>query len=265
MSETTPVEAPAAVEAPVTEPAPVETPATEPAVVEPVAPVYDWADESIQTRAAEALTHLEKWGSPDDVNRALEIDRALKTEEGITGLFVQAGRALGLTPEQMDALFAPAETAPAEVEEVDPDRVLTWKEAQELFQKQLAEAQTKTTAEQAQERQVEVARTTVNETLAALGVTEQAEVEAVLAAGQRHLADGDFDPAHITAAVRKGFADYEKAARARAEKYLQGKITNAQTLPGSIGANPPGGVELPEPQNVDEAKARARARLRGAS
>lgn len=245
-----------------TAPVVTETPAEVAPVEEVTTPTYDWADADLQTRASEALTHLEKWGSPDDVNRALEIDRALRTEEGVTSLFVQAGRSLGLSPEQLDALFAPAEVAPAETqEEVDPERVLTWKEAQELFQEQFKAAQTSTAAQQQEERQVEVARTAVSSTLTELGLTDQAEIDAVLAAGQRHLPDGDFDPDHIKAALRKGFTDYETAVKARATKYLGTKIEQAQTLPGSIGASPPGGVTLPPPQNVEEGKARARKRL----
>lgn len=253
--------------APVTETAAeveVETPAAEvtetPEVVEE-APAFDWADEALQTRAQEAISHLEKWGDPTAVEQALAIQAALNTEEGITQLFVQAGRSLGLGQDKLEALFG-EEVAAEETEEIDEDRVLTVKEARELFAKETAEAQRKSSSQREVEAAQATAQAAVTSTLSDLKITDPAEINAVLTLGQQFLADDDVDPEHVKAAVRKGWAEYERVVKERAKKYVTGKVENAAKLPGSIGGAAPGGDDLPEPKSVEEAKQRVRAALR---
>lgn len=256
MTEITPVEAP------VTEPAVADvTPEAPEAPEAPADPAYDWSDSDVQTRAQEALAHIERWGSPEDVSRAVEIDKALQTEAGVTSLFVQAGRSLGLSDAQLDALFAPASPVVTEpVEEEDPDRVLTMKEARELFAKELATQQTQTAEQAAQTQRETLAQSTLAETFTTLGVTDEVEKQALLAAADK-FHDGSLDPERIRASLRKGFAELERVANARRETYLRGKLEGAAALPSSIGAASPGSVSLPEPQTVAEALVRARKQL----
>ncbi len=256
------METPAPVETPVVEatPAPVvdapvvEAPVGTPQVVEPVEEAVDWTNAEQQTRAAEALARVEKYGSPEEVEQAIAIRKALQTEEGITALFEKAGAALGIPAEKLAALFGAGEPL---VEAEDEDRVLTYREFKEQMEKQVTAplAQREAAAQQA------AATATVNGILGELGVTDDAEVRAVLAAGQKFIADGDFDPEHIKTAVRKGYAEYERAAKARFVKYVADKVKDGKELPGSIGAGSPGGVTLTEPQTVEEGIKRARARL----
>lgn len=234
-----------------------ETTTTEPVgTTTPVieSPAVDWTNAEQQTRAAEALERLAKWGDPTGVDQALAIQHALTTEEGITALFEKAGAALGVSADKLAALFGVEEVEPE-----DEDRPLTVREMKELMAKEV----TGPAAQREQAARDATASATVQSVLGELKVTDDAEVRAVLAAGQRYLEDGDFDPDHIKAAVRKGYADYERAAKARFVAYVGKKVQDAKDLPGSIGGNSPGGETLPEPKNVDEAMARARARLLG--
>lgn len=215
----------------------------------------DWADEAQQAKAVAALERVARYGDEATVEQAIAIQAALQTEEGVRTLFEKAGQALGVTAEKLASLFA-VDTTP-EADEDDPDRVMTYREFKELMEKEV----TGPAAQRAQEAQHATATATVNATLATLGVTDAAEVRAVLAAGQQFIKDGDFDPAHIKEAVEKGFAEYERAAKARFTDYVAKKVADKKALPGSIGGNSPGGDALPEPTSLAEAKKRAREAL----
>jgi len=212
----------------------------------------DWADEAQQARAIAALDRLERYGDEATVEQAIAIQAALQTEEGVRTLFEKAGQALGVNADQLAALFDVA--PPTEVVDDDPDRVMTYREFKELMEKEV----TGPAAQRAQDALHATATATVNSALATLGVTDPAEVRAVLAAGQQYIKDGDFDPAHIKEAVEKGFAEYERTAKARFNAYVGKKVADKKTLPGSIGGNSPGGEAMPEPTSLAEAKKRAR-------
>jgi hypothetical protein len=218
-------------------------------------------------RARDTHKQLEEFGGPDAIKEAVEWRQSLQTEEGVISMFVESGRSLGLGIKDLEAMFAQpggveavidaaaGQTGPAD------DDVLTWKEARALIEKEVKAPQEQQRLQQLQhdaQRVIAVERE-------ALGLTDQADYEAVLSFGQKHLRDGDFDPAHIQAAMRKGYAEFEALATRRAEAYLAQKAKDKATVPSSTGAGAaPGGTTLPEPANMDEAKARARAALKAA-
>jgi hypothetical protein len=45
----------------------------------------------------------------------------------------------------------------------------------------------------------------------------------------------------------------------RSREYIEGKKTAKESVPASIKGTAPGGESLPEPKNLEEAKARVRA------
>lgn len=239
-----------------------ETPAVE---TQPEPPALNWEDEDIRTRAAEALSHIEKWGDPTEVERAIAIDQALRTEEGVTALLYEAGKALGISEDSIKALFggteeaAPAEEAPAEPAD---DETLTWGEAKRLMEEQmerlLTEKVEKPRQEQEQQRAVAAASDAVKSTLAELGVKDDAEVRSVLAQAQAFVGEDELDPDKLKAAVRKGFEEHKSIVQKRSRDYIEGKKTVKETVPSSIKGTAPGGEALPEPKDLAEAKARAR-------
>lgn len=255
----------------------VETPAVEttPVVEEtPAAPVYDWADESIQQRAAEALQRLETWGDPTSVDKALEIQRALATEDGLTQLFVEAGKALGVGVDKLQGLFAveapAAPTAPAVEEEEDPDRILTAAEARAMAQKEFdrlfGERQAQSQQQAEQERAVAAVRGAIDSTLSDLKVDPKNEgvTRAVLALADSHLTSpaDQMNPEKVKAAIRKGYAEYQQQVEAAAKAYIESKAAQHEQLPSSIGGSNTAGSEgTPEPKNVAEGIIAARRRL----
>ena len=249
--EEIPVEETPAVE----EQEPVEEPVVEETPVE-----FDWEDEAIRQRAIEALQFSEKYSSQaSDIERALQLDAALKTEDGITQLFLQAGKALGFGPDELEKVLFPGEAPAEEVEEEDEDRVLTLREAKELLAKQVFQP----AAEAERVARESAARDAINSTLADLKITDEVERQAVLAMADQHIAPNDLSPESVRAAIRKAYTAYEAAAKARAEEYIRAKLKDQAKVPGSISGKSAGGDELPEPQNVEEARARVRARLFG--
>lgn len=261
---------------------------TAPATTETTPPVVDeWADpepldeglnqfdrsyvEQLRDREAkyrikarDLSQGVESLGVPlTEAQAAVELSKRLQTDDGVIQMFIETGQALGLGFAQLEAMFAESDAATAATAaETGPadDDVVTWKEARELLQKEILEPQQRA-AEQAALTQ---ARATIDATFTDLGVTDETDRQAILALGQNHIKDGDFDPEHVRAAVRKGHELLEVRKTAAKEAYLAEKLASGEAIPTSTSAaGAAGGQEPPPPpQNMDDAKARARAQLK---
>ena len=203
----------------------------------------------------------EAYGGKDAVEAAISWHKAAQTEDGVTQLFIEAGRSLGLSMEQMEALF-PDPAAQGQGTEEDQDRPLTAKEVRELMDKEIR----KPLEAQRQEATFAAARQTISETFKSLGVEDTATQQAILRLGDQHLDANDLSPTAVADAVRKGHESFQALVEANAQGYLKKKQEQAEATPKSpAGGASAGSTTQPEPQNVAEAIARVRAQLTGAS
>lgn len=214
-------------------------------------------------KGRDLFTEVDGLGGIDTVKSAVELQRQLSTEDGTIAMFIEAGRALGLGIKDMENLFGetPGNAPKSELDSLDDDAPLTAADARRMVEEAIQNQVIAPQAEAQFQAQLQGAQSAVRDTLAELKVSE-ADVDAVLLAGQRYLADGDYDPAHVANAVRRGQADHESSMRARAEQYAREKLDTQTKVPSSTGSgSTPGGTDLPEPANVQDAKKRARQRL----
>lgn len=216
-------------------------------------------------KARELHESVDKFGGSEKIEQAVQFFDRGQTEEGVTQLFIEAGQALGLGFKELEALFdandaatTAAAKAAAAAGPADDD-VMTFAEARALIEKEVLAPQ----REAQEQRMVEVARATVADALKDVPASEHA---AVLALGQPHLADGDFDPTHVRMAIRKGIELLENAKTADREEYLKQKLAEQVATPGSTAGSGAAGAEgTPPPANWEEAKKRARTRLAAAA
>lgn len=210
---------------------------------------------------------LEEWGGADTVKQALDWVNWAQTEEGAVDLWVQLGQKLGLGIREMEALFKEGEAAGAAGagvgdEVIADDQVITMAEARKLIEQELRE---KVEAPRTKEQQVTQAREAVSTVLNELGVDDQTDAGDILQLGDKYLPAGSMDPKEIAAAVRKGYADWERLVGERAQAYVKKRAELNGGVPkapagGGAPANPP-----PEPpKDVEEAKRRVREKIRAA-
>lgn len=215
-------------------------------------------------RARDLNQKVEQWGGEDRVAEALKLQALLDTDDGVTALFLEAGQALGLNASQIEALFHPeTQLTPEqrEAQEAELDQVVTVRDAQKMVEDALRER----VLQPQQEREAAELRARTNDIieteLKTLGAAED-DWPLILKAGEKHIADGDFDPAHIRAAVRAGEADFKAAMQRAAAAYLQTKEGDANGTVAPVGGGSPGGEPPSEPQSVEEAKAIIRQQLK---
>lgn len=202
----------------------------------------------------------------DAARAAMEWQQSLQTDEGVVSMFIEAGRALGLGLSELESLFGNEQsTAPesgvTDLSQMNDDDVLTVAQMKALLQEQIIAPQ----QEQAQAQAIAAATAAVDETLAALGYEKGDDrIETLLRIGEKFLPeDKGMDPEAIRTAVRRAHEELEALVARQAEQYIAGKRETKDKVPSSVGAASPGSQPLPEAQNVEEAKARVRARLRG--
>lgn len=204
-------------------------------------------------------TRITEWGGEDNVKAAVSLAEGLKTPEGISNLFVETGRALGLSFDQLETLFA-AEEAKGKGEEQDPNAPVTFEQLQSLLEKEVKGPQ----REQLEVAMQANARVVIDTEVERLKLDAD-EVSTVLEMGSKYLNDGDYDPAAIRSAVNKGYQDYEKLIQTKAEKYLKTKESDRdKSVKPLAGGGTGGGEALAPPKDMEEAKARVRAKLRAA-
>lgn len=199
----------------------------------------------------------------DFVSQAVATQRALATEEGVTDYFVQAGLALGLTPDQMTALFdtpTPAvdPNAPP-AGDPEPDKPLTREDILQLIKETAVDP----AAAAQQASQAKVIQGVITGEMARLEVPDD-ERASVLRHADKYLKDGEeYEPEKAKEAIEKGYADYTKMVEAAAKRIFDRRAAEGETLPNPLsGGGSPGGEAEAEPKNTEEASARVRAKLR---
>lgn len=253
--DTTPAAEP---DAPATEPVASEPAPVEPAPAEPDASTEPVADEPVAETPAAGETEdpFAAYGGKDAVEAAVRLYEATRSEQGVIDLFIEAGKSLGLSLQQMQGLFGVEET-PAE-EEVDPDEPLTIGQFQEMQRKAQEEAE-----RQEAERVRAVATKALNDTLDALGLKREDPVtQAILQLADQHVNGnyGDYDA--VAKAIRQGHADFQALVEQEKAKALQAKHQQAQSVPSApAGGAPPAEPAEPEPKDVAEAIKQVRKRL----
>lgn len=199
---------------------------------------------------------VQEWGGEEAIQDAMKVAAALQDPDGLAAMFVEAGRSLGVPFDRLSGLFDD-ETPPPPGEQPDPDAPVTAAQLQAaVTQLQAGIEQQNAAGQQA------AAKVVIDAELQRLGLDPK-EIPQVLEMGSRHLADGDYDPEHIRAAIAKGHEDWTATVQSVAAKYVQAKVEQAAGQPNPLtgGGSPSGSEEPTEAANVEEAKARVRARL----
>lgn len=209
-----------------------------------------------------------EWGGEEKIARALQIDAALDTSEGQEALVVEHLRARGFDNAQIEAFLhpqAPAGTAAVEsVEDLlkDPERVLTAAEIGRVLQARDESAQMRQSQQQAQA----VVISTIDATMKELNVPDENR-QTVLTLADRFLPTPGVvpnNPTQIADAIRKGQAEFDRQVQEAAKTYVENKGAAHAVVPTPLPAGGTGGGEnAPEPQNLAEASARARAAILG--
>lgn len=226
------------------------------------------------------------YGGKDEVEAALAVAQGLRTEAGVRLMVAQGLAALGKDPEQVrlfmegklsaaqEAALVQEATAPADpLAEIGDDDVITGQELRAYVQRAVEQATAqaleavKPIQDQVQNdrqaRQRQVTDATLIELLAENGdpaTIDATRAQDVLDGALKYLTEETFyDPTAIRNALVRANADVEARDEARYQAYLNRKKAVADQLPPVVGGGtPPGGEELPEPQNMEEARDRLR-------
>lgn len=234
-----------------------------------------------------------EYGGREAVANAMELDRALRTEQGVKLVVRQSLEALGYTDAQIRAALgagpggqpstaaeaAAAQTAPGIFDGIEDDDVVTGSDVKRIVsqateqavQQALAQAQAQLDPMRQQFEQERVRDQAsrndatliellgpVPEDTAALG-EYQAQAQDILNAAAKYVEQGNFDPAHVRSGIVKAHSEITAAAEARFKRYLAGKKQARDAAPSNIGGHTAGEAEAPEPKTLAEARAAARA------
>lgn len=261
-----------------------ETIAAESATAETTATDVVESDVS-ETEPAQAPPGWEdritQWGGEDEVVAAIALRDALRHEEGVRSLFIEAAAALKLDQAAVQALLSPSVGEYVETSQgpaitlddlrADPDRTLTAGELLAVLEAQRA-AEEQERAEAATRAAVEsghaAIRLSIDNTFNDLQVTDPVDRQAVLAIADQLLPDVDYQtpPAEVAAAVRQAHTTWTARLEEKARSLVAAKAEVAATLPSPLpqAGGVAGGEPLAAPSGADwmeEAKKRARARL----
>lgn len=254
--------APAAL-APASTPEPAAPPAPAPGAP-PAAPV----DPAAPPAPVDYGAKVAEWGGEDRITRALAIDQALDTTEGQEALVIEHLRARGFDNTQIEAFLhpAPAPGTPGveSVEDLlkDPERVLTAAEISRVLTSRDEQAQARQTQQQAQAAIL----STIESTMVELKVSDENR-QTVLTLADRFLPTPGVVPNDskvVAEAIRRGQAEFDRQVQEAAKAYVENKGAAHGAVPSPLPAGGTGGGEpTPEPQNLQEASARARAAILG--
>ena len=252
------------------------------------------AGETPPAAAAGTPDPYAEFGGREAVATAMELDRALRTEQGVKLVIRQGLEALGYTDAQIRAALgggpgqdpltgaAPEQqAAPTGLEgfDLEDDDVVTGAQLKGIVkqatdsavQQALAQAQAQLdpVRQQFEQERIREQASRNDQTLIELlgpvpeGESELAEYQAaaqdVLNAAQRYVEPGNFDPAHVRAGIVKAHADIQAAADARFKRYLESKKQARAAAPTNTGGFTSTEAEAAEPKNLKEARAMARA------
>lgn len=205
---------------------------------------------------------FQDFGGRESVEAAMRLYQTAQTEDGVIQLWIEAGRTLGLTVEQMQRLWDEAPAPGAEQPEFDPDEPLTKAEWLE-FQRQQQEAQQRAAWEYQQAQARAAATQTLHATIQELGLDmNDPATKDILAFGDRYFDRQNMNPENVREAVRRGHADYQAAIQRAQQQYVQQK-KNTKVPSSPSGASAPSTPPPDEPQNVAEAIKRFREKFGG--
>ena len=259
MSDLAPEAAPAVEAAPSEAAAPVDAPPVEP-VLEGAPPIETQASVETQAPVVEPEDPFAAYGGKDTIEAAHRLYEATRSEDGVVDLFIEAGKSLGLSMKDLQALFGNGAPAPEGEQgpEFDPDEPLTIGQFQELQRKQAEEQ-----AQREQARIRQVAESAVTSALKELDLDPASPTtRTILGLADPHV-KGDYgNPEAVAAAVRTGYAEFQAQVQKEHERYLATKAQQAQQVPQApAGGAPPSEAPEPEPKDVAEAIKRTRRSL----
>lgn len=254
MSDLAPEAAPAVEAAPSEAAAPVDAPPVEP-VLEGAPPIETQAP--VETQAPE--DPFAAYGGKDTIEAAHRLYEATRSEDGVVDLFIEAGKSLGLSMKDLQALFGNGAPAPEGEQgpEFDPDEPLTIGQFQELQRKQAEEQ-----AQREQARIRQVAESAVTSALKELDLDPASPTtRTILGLADPHV-KGDYgNPEAVAAAVRQGHSEFQAQVQAEHERYLKTKAAQAQAVPQAPAGSSAAEAQEPEPKDVAEAIKRTRRQL----
>lgn len=228
-----------------------------------------------------------EFGGIEQVRLAREVQQAMASEAGVRALVANGLIALGYEPEAIRQALTNAEAVPPQASAVDDpfadlddDEVLTVAQTRSLIQQIAADAaQRAEAAAQAQvnpvsealfEQQQQVTRSYTDAALigvlgappedAAALAQYQARVNAIVNHGQQYYDPAQSqNPTHIQQVIQKANAELEAADEARFQAYLASKRQARDSQPVHVGGGAGSDGPLPEPKDLNEARAQARA------
>lgn len=243
-----------------------ETPETESLETEPVTEVPETEAPETVTELPETDDPYKDLGGREAVEAAIKLHERTQSEEGIVQLFLEAGLNMGLSYDDIEALFQSKSGSedPDAGDGEDEDRAMTRKEFQ-AWQQEQAQAAQRAELERQQREAASGAQKVIHAELKDLGLDPDDEgTQAILAAGNKYFEKGNLDPEHLKSAVRRGHADFEALVERQYKEYLGKKKKAAEDIPSAPAGNAaPSESAPPEPRNIDEAIKRTRAKLRG--
>lgn len=218
--------------------------------------------EGLRREAAGYRTKLrehEALGSREELTKAKEIAEALKTDQGVQELFLEAGEYLGATKDQLEGLFKKAEQAIEKAEdkkgaplsEADIERII-----EEKFRKPLVEQQEAIV--------YETNKRLVATALDSLRVNDDADKYVVLSLANKYADSNETNGEKLVAAVKKAHEEWLKIGERLADQHLESKRQQSGWAPKPLsGGASPGTTSEPPPKNVAEAGERVRKMLLG--
>lgn len=248
-------------------------PPVEGGVVEPEAPGAEVEVPEVVEEAVNWEDRITGWGGAETIEEAIAIQQALGTKPGLTALAEEALRALGVGNERIAEILsgespAPAGETPANPLEAllgdDPDRLMSAREVLDIVQ-QLVDKEVKTPLAQERQQQFEAtARHNVQSALTSvLGESyDEVEGKAVCDFAEKYIdQDGLQDGTKVAEALRRGKADFDAVVAKRHDAYLKEKQEAAEQHPTPLSGQSPGGEDIVEPADLEEAKRRVRAAI----
>lgn len=229
------------------------------------------------------------WGVPvDELGQAAALHKALQTEDGVIEQFIATGQSLGFGVRELQRLFAdepvtpaaPAAPAAPVTDPIlgdDPERLLTAAEVKTIMDAQREEFDGRfTQSEEARQREsFEAKQKVVFGTIDSFFEghdIKDAETRAFVAnLAEKTIPSGadSYDSAVVTAALERGFAEYEAFVEKQAQAYITKKGGTALSQPTHVGGGTTSGEDVDETDYtklgqgaLNTAKERVRARLR---
>lgn len=227
-----------------------------------------------------------EFGGREAVEQAVNVQAALRTEQGVRMAVANGLVTLGYSVEQVRAALEGAEVAPAAPAVVDPleglddEDVLTVSSAKALIEQAVTRA-TAVATEKADAGIAPIAEAIAtqqrqqvqsNTDAALISVFGPVPDDPTQAAAYRTSVDAivqragaSYDPSqwanphHITSVIQQAHAEIEAESEARFKAYLLNKKQVRDSQPVHTGGGAGGEGPLPEPKNLAEAREQARA------